>query len=79
MILHYTPNKSSEQDIARALDLNSTWGIKDLITGLKNYSARKTMDIISKIREVDGKSKGLDNPHTGAGELMKELIFYVLH
>lgn len=79
MILHYTPNKSSEQDIARALDLNSTWGIKDLITGLKNYSARKTMDIISKIREVDGKSKGLDNPYTSAGELMKELIFYVLH
>lgn len=79
MILHYTPNKSLEQDIARALDLNSTWGIKDLITGLKNYSARKTMDIISKIREVDGKSKGLDNPYTGAGELMKELIFYVLH
>lgn len=79
MILHYTPNKSSEQDIARALDLNSTWGIKDLITGLKNYSARKTMDIISKIREVDGKSKGLGNPYTGAGELMKELIFYVLH
>ena len=79
MILHYTPNKSSEQDIARALDLNSTWGIKDLIIGLKNYSARKTMDIISKIREVDGKSKGLDNPYTGAGELMKELIFYVLH
>ena len=79
MILHYTPNKSSEQDIARALDLNSTWGIKDLIIGLKNYSARKTMDIISKIREVNGKSKGLDNPYTGAGELMKELIFYVLH
>lgn len=79
MILHYTPNKSSEQDIAKALDLNSTWGIKDLIIGLKNYSARKTMDIISKIREVDGKSKGLDNPYTGAGELMKELIFYVLH
>ena len=79
MILHYTPNKRSEPAIARALDLNSTWGIKDLITGLKNYSARKTMDIISKIREVDGKSKGLDNPYTGAGELMKELIFYVLH
>ena len=37
------------------------------------------MDIISKIREVDGKSKGLDNPNTGAGELMKELIFFILH
>ena len=79
MIVHYTPNKSSEQDIARALDLKSAWGSKDFITGLRNYSARKTMEIISKIREVDGKSKGLDNPNTDAGELMKELIFFILH
>lgn len=79
MIVHYTPNKSSEQDIARALDLKSAWGSKDFITGLRNYSARKAMEIISKIREVDGKSKGLDNPNTGAGELMKELIFFILH
>lgn len=79
MIVHYTPNKSSEQDIARVLDLKSAWGSKDFITGLRNYSARKTMEIISKIREVDGKSKGLDNPNTGAGELMKELIFFILH
>ena len=79
MIVHYTPNKSSEQHIARALDLKSAWGSKDFITGLRNYSARKTMEIISKIREVDGKSKGLDNPNTGAGELMKELIFFILH
>ena len=43
MIVHYTPNKSSEQDIARALDLKSAWGSKDFITGLRNYSARKTM------------------------------------
>lgn len=79
MIVHYSSNKSSEQDIARALDLKSAWGSKDFITGLRNYSARKTMEIISKIREVDGKSKGLDNPNTGAGELMKELIFFILH
>ena len=44
--------------------------------GLKNYSARKTMDIISKIRDTDAKSKGLDNPNTGVGDLMKELIFF---
>ena len=79
MIVHYSPNKSFEQDIARALDLKSAWGSKDFITGLRNYSARKTMEIISKIREVDGKSKGLDNPNTGAGELMTELIFFILH
>ena len=33
------------------------------------------MDIIAKIREVDAKSKGLNNVSTGAGDLMKEVIF----
>jgi len=37
------------------------------------------MDIISKIRDTDAKSKGLDNPNTGVGDLMKELIFFILH
>ena len=37
------------------------------------------MQIISKIREIDAKSKGLDNPNTAPGELMKELIFFTLH
>lgn len=43
--------------------------------GLRAYSARKTMDILGKVREIDAKSKGLDNPSTGSGDLMKELIF----
>ena len=79
MIVHYAPRKNSEQEIAGALDLRNTWGAKDFMTGLRNYSARKTMDIISKIRDIDGKSKGLDNPNTSAGDLMKELIFFILH
>lgn len=79
MIVHYAPKKSSESDIAEVLDLRSAWGAKDYITGMRNYSARKTMEIISKIREIDAKSKGVDNPNTGAGELMKELIFFILH
>ena len=34
---------------------------------------------LEKVRETDAKSKGLDNPNTGPGELMKELIFFILH
>lgn len=79
MIAYYAPQKNTEQGIATALDLRSSWGAKDFLIGLKNYSARKTMDIISKIRDTDAKSKGLDNPNTGAGDLMKELIFFILH
>ncbi|MBF1403268.1 MAG: DNA polymerase III subunit delta [Prevotella histicola] len=79
MIAYYAPQKNTEQGIATALDLRSSWGAKDFLIGLKNYSARKTMEIISKIRDTDAKSKGLDNSNTGVGDLMKELIFFILH
>lgn len=79
MIVHYSPQKQSENDVAKFLDLRSSWGAKDYFIGLRRYSARKTMEIISKIRDTDAKSKGLDNPNTSAGELMKELIFFILH
>ena len=79
MIAYYAPQKNTEQGIATALDLRSSWGAKDFLIGLQNYSARKTMEIISKIRDTDAKSKGLDNSNTGVGDLMKELIFFILH
>lgn len=79
MIVHYAPQNNSETGIMNALELRGTWGTKEYMTGMRNYSARKTMEIISKIREIDAKSKGLDNPNTGAGDLMKELIFFILH
>ena len=59
--------------------MHTAWGARDYALGLQNYPSRKTMEIISKIREIDAKSKGLDNPSTSAGELMKELIFFILH
>ena len=79
MIVYYSPQNRTESDIAKALDMRSPWGARDYVTGKKNYSARKTMDIISKIREIDAKSKGIENPDTGAGDLMKELLFFILH
>lgn len=79
MIAYYAPNRSSEKSILEQLELKSSWAVKDYITGLRNYSGQKIFQIISKIREIDAKSKGLDNPNTGAGDLMKELIFFILH
>ena len=79
MIVHYAPNRFNEKEIAAILELKSAWAAKDYVVGVRNYSARKTMDIISKIREIDAKSKGLDNPNTSPEELMRELIFFILH
>lgn len=79
MIAHYAPQKTNRDSVAQFLDLRSGWAATDYMTGMKNYSAMKTMHIIYKFREVDAKSKGLDNPNTSSGDLMKELIFFILH
>ena len=52
MIVFYSPKNKSENDIAQILDLRSSWGAKDYSTGMRNFTARKTMDIIAKIREI---------------------------
>lgn len=79
MIAFYSPNRSNENAIAQFLELRNGWAARDYLTGMRNYSGMKTMQIISKIREIDAKSKGLDNPNTASSELMKELIFFILH
>lgn len=79
MLAYYAPGKRTEDDVAKFLDLRSGWAARDYVTGMRNYTGMKTLQIISKIRETDAKSKGLDNPNTGMGELMKELVFFILH
>ena len=79
MVAFYAPDRNNDQALASFLELKSVWGIKDYRAGMRNYTAMKTLQILSKIREIDAKSKGLDNPSTSTGDLMKELIFFILH
>lgn len=79
MIAYYCPQAKSQEAVAKWLDLRSPWAAKDYMTGMRNFSGVKVMQIISKMREIDAKSKGLDNPSTPQEELMKELIFFILH
>lgn len=79
MIAFYAPQKSNPDSVAKFLDLRSSWSARDYMTGMKNFSGIKVMQIINKMREVDAMSKGLDNPSTSAGDLMKELLFFIFH
>ena len=78
MIAFYAPQRQSQEGVAAWLELRSPWAAKDYMTGMRNYTGSKVMQILGKLREIDAKSKGLDNPNTPPGELMKELIFYIL-
>ena len=79
MLAHYAPQKNDENAVAQFLDLRGGWAAREYIQGMRNYSGMKTMQIIQKIRETDAKSKGLDNPNTPVGDLLKELVFFILH
>lgn len=79
LIAFYAPQPRTDESIARWLDLRAGWAAKDYVTGMRNYTGVKVMQIISKIRETDAKSKGLDNPNTPVGELLRELVFFILH
>lgn len=79
LIAFYTPQPKTEDSVARWLELRGGWAARDYVTGMRNYSGVKVMQIISKIRETDAKSKGLDNPNTPVGELLRELVFFILH
>lgn len=79
MVAWYAPDRSSAKGIAEHLELRAEWAAKEYQTGMRNYSAMKTMQIISKLREIDEKSKGLDSPNTSTGDLLRELVFFILH
>lgn len=79
MLAYYTPGGKTQSGIAAQLGLRQLWQADAYIEGMRNYSAMKVMQIIDKMRVVEAKSKGLDNPNTSLGDLLKELIFFILH
>ncbi len=73
---HYVKDKSP-QTLARELGV-SPYFVKDFELAGRSYNYGKTMQIISLLREYDLKSKGVEST-CGPGELMKELMFKILH
>jgi DNA polymerase-3 subunit delta len=74
---HYLPDKSKHA-VASALKINPFF-VADYETGGRHYNARKVVHVISLLREFDMKSKGFENANTDPGELLKELIFKIMH
>ena len=78
MLAYYAPEKS-EQGIAAQLGLKSPWQSKDYLAAMRKNSGVKVMQIIGEIRYCDAKSKGVGNSSLGDGELLRELVYKILH
>ena len=78
MLAYYAPEKT-EQGIANQLQLKQSWQAKDYIAAMRVYSGVKCMQIIGEIRYCDARSKGVDNPSLSDGDLLRELVYKILH
>ncbi len=77
LIAHYSPNKT-EAGVAQWMGKNP-WAVKrSIFPAMKNYSAGKVVNILSQIRQTDAKLKGVEGCRTDAGELLRELVCYIL-
>ncbi|MDR1592917.1 MAG: DNA polymerase III subunit delta [Prevotellaceae bacterium] len=72
-------NKSIQnKDIAVQLGV-SPFFLKDYESAAAKYSILKVVQIIELLREYDMKSKGWNSPGVPDSELLKELIFKIMH
>lgn len=77
LLYHYLPDKS-KNNVAAVLKVNPFF-VKDYESAASKYNASKTVQIISLLRTFDMKSKGFGDPGTEPGDLLRELVYRILH
>ena len=74
---HFLKDKS-KGSVASALKINPYFAAEYELAA-KRYNPAKLVEIISMLREYDLKSKGVGNSSASDGDLLKEMIFRILH
>jgi len=77
LTFHYLPDKS-KSNVAAVLKVNPFF-VKDYESAAARYDARRTVHIISLLRTYDMKSKGYGDLSSPPGDLLKELVYKILH
>jgi DNA polymerase III subunit delta len=74
---HYLTDKS-KNNVASVLKIHPYF-VKDYEVWAMKYSVTKTIQIISFLRTYDMKTKGFGDISTDQGDLLKELVYKILH
>lgn len=77
LCLHASPDKS-EAAISRSLG-NRSFLVKEYLQALRTFHYYRTTQIIHFIRIADLQSKGIEGGNMSEGEIMRELVFKILH
>jgi DNA polymerase-3 subunit delta len=77
MTIHNLKDKS-QRSVAAALSINPFF-VQEYMAAVRNYPYGKLFRIMHYLRQYDALAKGVDNASTSEQDLMKELIFKILH
>ena len=77
MIYHQLDDKS-RNNAAAALSVHPFF-VNDYSQAAKRYNMRKIRKVIGLIREYDLRLKGVNNHSTPEGELLRELLYKIMH
>lgn len=78
MMAYYAPQKTIG-GISKYLG-QTEWQVKsNICPAMKIYSARKVLEILDEIRTADEKSKGYEGSKLSGGDVLKQLIAFILN
>jgi DNA polymerase III subunit delta len=77
ILVHAAPDPS-EKALAGVLGVNPFF-VKDYSQAARTFPILKTADIIHAIRLADARAKGIDTPTMSEADILRELVFSVLH
>lgn len=79
LLLFHSLKDRKKENVMAVLKLNSPWLVREYETAARNYSLSKTVSVINLLRTYDMRSKGVGDSGTPGGELLKELVFHIIH
>jgi len=77
LLYHFVPDKS-RGSVASALGMNPFF-VEGYERAARNYNTAKLKYIFGYLHECDARSKGVDNVSVEDGDLLKEMVFKILH
>ena len=78
LLFHSLKDKSKDNIVGSELSINPFFA-KDYRQAARRFNNSKTIRAIRLLREYDLKSKGLNNATATDGELLREMIFRIMH
>ncbi|OFY64458.1 MAG: DNA polymerase III subunit delta [Bacteroidetes bacterium RIFCSPLOWO2_02_FULL_36_8] len=78
LLLFHSLSDKTENSASVTLGVKP-WFVRDYTEAARHYSFHKTIQIIHLLREADVRCKGVNYTESRNGEVLKELVFKILH